>query len=122
MIIIMPTKPLKKCKIATCLERVKHGKISYCDTHARQYYREHSNPNPFYKDPLWIKTSKIKLKRNPLCERCLQHDVVRKSEEVDHIVPISQGGPKFAMTNLQALCKSCHSQKTQTDKKLYKTA
>jgi 5-methylcytosine-specific restriction protein A len=32
--------------------------------------------------------------------------------EVDHIRPISQGGPEDDESNLQLLCKACHAAKT----------
>jgi len=49
------------------------------------------------------------IRRNPVCAEC-----ARPSEEVDHILPLAEGGThKF--DNLQALCKSCHSRKTMRD-------
>ena len=36
--------------------------------------------------------------------------------EVDHIVPIEDGGAMFDEANLQGLCKSHHSRKTARDK------
>lgn len=32
--------------------------------------------------------------------------------ELDHIIPIGKGGPKYDPENIQILCKSCHSKKT----------
>jgi 5-methylcytosine-specific restriction protein A len=34
---------------------------------------------------------------------------------VDHIIPIESGGDERDHGNLQSLCHSCHSQKTNTD-------
>ena len=28
--------------------------------------------------------------------------------EVDHIVPVSEGGERYSRSNLQALCRECH--------------
>lgn len=39
---------------------------------------------------------------------------LEKSFEVDHIVPFSLGG-ETKLSNLQGVCKSCHSLKTKTD-------
>ena len=35
--------------------------------------------------------------------------------EVDHIVPISKNGSKYALDNLQSLCQSCHREKTEAE-------
>lgn len=32
--------------------------------------------------------------------------------EVDHIRPIKNGGERYAMANLQTLCRQCHFEKT----------
>jgi 5-methylcytosine-specific restriction endonuclease McrA len=34
------------------------------------------------------------------------------TDEVDHIIPISEGGERFDEDNLQAACKRCHAWKT----------
>lgn len=49
-----------------------------------------------------------------LCQQCMRHDVVSPASEVDHIVPVSEGG-KDVESNLEAICKSCHKAKTQTE-------
>jgi 5-methylcytosine-specific restriction protein A len=36
---------------------------------------------------------------------------------VDHIQPVTQGGAFWVETNWQPLCASCHSKKTQADRK-----
>ena len=35
--------------------------------------------------------------------------------EVDHIVPIAQGGDMWDMNNMKTLCKKCHKKKTKKD-------
>ena len=35
--------------------------------------------------------------------------------EVDHVIPIHRRGAALALDNLQALCRSCHIRKTQTE-------
>ena len=35
--------------------------------------------------------------------------------EVDHVVPLKRGGDPGALTNLQALCRACHIEKTRRE-------
>ena len=47
------------------------------------------------------------------CKRCNQ--LLDASYEIDHIIPLYKGGNN-ELTNLQALCRNCHGQKTIHDK------
>lgn len=51
------------------------------------------------------------LLEEPLCRTCLEAGKTVASEEVDHIVPLSQGGTD-ARDNKQGLCTPCHRAKT----------
>lgn len=51
------------------------------------------------------------LAREPLCAECKQGGMVVAASEVDHIIPLADGGTNDP-ENLQALCKACHSRKT----------
>ena len=51
------------------------------------------------------------LAEEPFCRHCLPKGQRVRSEEVDHVVPLSQGGENHR-SNLQALCKPCHEAKT----------
>lgn len=44
------------------------------------------------------------------CEAC-----GRWANEVDHIQPIGAGGERWERDNLQALCRSCHIEKTRKE-------
>ena len=48
---------------------------------------------------------------NYQCVMCKERGLVVMAEEVDHIIPIADGGPD-TMDNKQALCKTCHKAKT----------
>ena len=57
-----------------------------------------------------------KLRRNPLCEACLQMGKVEPANVVDHIVPICAGGDPFPpLDELASLCASCHNVKSRAE-------
>lgn len=63
-------------------------------------------------DAEWEKIRPVILARDPICKACDR----RLSTEVDHIVPLAQGGPKLDPKNLQGLCKPCHTAKTNRER------
>ena len=63
-----------------------------------------------YRQTAWRKLRLIKLDNHPLCEKC-----GKPAEEVDHIIPVANGGEMYEYTNLQSLCKPCHSKKTNEE-------
>ncbi len=62
-------------------------------------------------DAKWRRVRAMYLRRHPVC---VGDDCGRPAEEVDHILPLADGGT-HKWENLQALCKSCHSKKTIRD-------
>lgn len=70
----------------------------------------------FYRSTAWRKLRHIYKMRHPLCRHCMDNGIINPSQEIDHVVPISAGGEKLDWSNLQALCKRCHSIKTARDR------
>ena len=71
-----------------------------------------------YSTSRWRKVRGAQLSRAPLCQRCLSFDLVTIATDVDHQTP--HRGNKVLMwdaSNLQSLCRSCHSWKTQEELK-----
>lgn len=62
-----------------------------------------------YRDPRWA-VMRLEAKRRDgwQCVKCGS----RGHLEVDHIKPLRRDGEPFALTNLQTLCRRCHSAKT----------
>ena len=59
----------------------------------------------------WRRWRLMVLAEEPLCRECLAAGRVTPATDVDHIVPLADGGTN-ERGNLQALCHSCHSRKT----------
>lgn len=49
-----------------------------------------------------------------LCQRCRRKGLVTEAAEVDHVVPLSEGGTDKP-ENLEAICSPCHVDKTQRE-------
>lgn len=62
----------------------------------------------------WTQTSKSMREVEPLCRFCLLRGANVPAVCVDHIKPLSEGGLSIA-SNLQPLCKACHSRKSNID-------
>lgn len=54
------------------------------------------------------------VQEEPLCRACITNGHVTPGAQVDHIIPIAEGGT-HARTNLQHLCEPCHKAKTLRD-------
>lgn len=50
------------------------------------------------------------------CQPCKRNGVLSRAEEVDHVLPVSEGGTD-AMSNLQGICPTCHKAKTAAEQK-----
>lgn len=66
-----------------------------------------------YKSPEWqrVRTAVLSDPDHAVCRMCQ----VAPSTDVDHIVPINQGGSFLSRDNLQGLCRRCHLSKTGSD-------
>jgi 5-methylcytosine-specific restriction protein A len=63
----------------------------------------------------WDKLREEVMRRDMrLCQPCLRKDRVAAAHAVDHIKPKAKGGTDD-LDNLQAICRSCHLDKTMTD-------
>ena len=51
-----------------------------------------------------------------LCVHCLAKGRPQAAVEVDHIIPLEQGG-SYKDANLQSLCHDCHAVKTATEQR-----
>ena len=67
----------------------------------------------FYDKARWRKLSLAIRHKEPLCRSCLKVSIETPATQVDHIIPLLEGGAPFSLSNLQPLCKSHHWKKTK---------
>ena len=67
-------------------------------------------------DADWRRVRGVVVREEPLCRHCLSKGYTTPTSEVDHIIP-HRGNDRLRLdrSNLQGLCKSCHSRKTATE-------
>ena len=104
----MPNKPARRCPHPGCTTLITTGKL--CKPHTQEQTRQR-NRRETWRDygADWKKIRAQVLLETPACAKC---NAV--ATEVDHIKPLRLGGT-HARENLRALCKPCHSRKTQAE-------
>lgn len=110
----MPLSLPKPCKKPGC-PNVTRG--YFCGEHStyRPPHDRDNRPNANSRgyNWQWQKARKQQLKRQPLCEHCLDLDVITPATVVDHIIPHRGDMTLFwDESNWQSLCKRHHDQKT----------
>lgn len=110
----MPYKQRKYCSVPGCNNyAVDKG---YCEEHKPKINRVKLKYETWYDKALWKKIRFNQLKKEPFCKYCLQKGLMVKATEVDHINPHKGDWNMFVdTTNLQSLCKQCHSAKTRAE-------
>lgn len=102
--------PTRLCLEPRCSEPPAYR--GRCLTHRTQRNRETRSRNAkVYGTKRWRLLRRKKLKATPICERC-DHVL---ATDVHHRQAIQDGGDPWSMTNLEALCHSCHSQVTRRE-------
>ena len=113
-----PTRVAKLCTTPGCPHPATYrGK---CDDHKRERERvrnQRQESRAIYQSAQWKRLRTLILSAHPQCEWYMNDGdrlmlCPRDATDVDHIVPIEEGGAPWDEENLQALCHSHHSSKT----------
>lgn len=114
----MAKRPQRPCRAQGCRELHRNGN-GYCDVHqdmaaAWGGSRRASASERGY-GAAWRQQRKAALRRDyHQCRPCAAKGVVTYGNEVDHVIPKSQGGTDD-LENLQTICKDCHDEKTRRE-------
>lgn len=109
----MPKMPPRPCNTPRCKNMAVSG--GRCDEHQpKPWFQTKSSSDRGY-GAKWRKLRDQRLKLDSyMCQVCLKVGIYTKADAVDHIIPKSQGGTD-SITNLQSICNSCHTSKTQLE-------
>lgn len=117
----MPRKAKRPCRLRGC-PRLTDLPSGYCTEHEKlqaQHYDKYFRP-PEHNKRYGYKWRKLRarfLNAHPLCEQCRLQGRYTMATEVHHIKPLAEGGTND-LSNLMALCKSCHSRITLSTENL----
>ena len=117
----MPNLPKRYCSHPGCCNLVtsshwlclEHWQRCARESHRRADSKRLNANARGYDKKRWRPMRDLHLSRNPLCAQCQRDDKITEAREVDHIIP-HKGDLRllYDATNLQSLCKPCHSRKT----------
>ena len=110
----MPVRPNKPCAQPGCGALVPPAD-RFCPNHLRAERKRFDATRPSGSargyDARWQAIRNQYIAEHLLCVKCEARGLVVAAAEVDHIIPLARGGTSED-SNLQSLCKPCHSSKT----------
>jgi 5-methylcytosine-specific restriction protein A len=105
--------PAQFCSEPGCGVLVPSGK---CDAHrprARMSNVDYARTKPWYDSMRWRRLRVEVLQDEPFCRACRAHGIKVLTVDIDHIRKHNGDATLFwARSNLQGLCKACHTIKT----------
>ena len=117
----MPYAPPSRCTDPECSEFATKG--SRCDEHQPIPWRGRDNKAERYgiSSGEWRKLkAKVTKRDNGCCYMCGAEPVDPDDEdaephELDHVIPISEGGARRSLDNLGLACTTCHDAKSKAE-------
>jgi 5-methylcytosine-specific restriction endonuclease McrA len=82
-----------------------------CDLHRAEVRQQNRSPNDsFYSSKPWRMSRRKQLHDHPLCQYKQDgQECDAIADSVHHIIPIEDGGPRRAPSNLMSVCRPHHS-------------
>lgn len=108
----MPSAPPHPCP--TCGTPTHNPRCPTCTTQQRRN-RRNPTSDAIYRSPRWARLRAQVLREQPICAGLNGHTCDAPSEHCDHIVALRNGGRPYDRTNIQGLCRPCHSRKTAAE-------
>jgi len=65
--------------------------------------------------PRWQRLRERIRHRDGICVLCAADGITTPGDDVDHIIPVKDGGDPWAESNLQFICKEHHRRKTAAE-------
>lgn len=78
-------------------------------------YRANTPWLHLYKTARWQRLREAQLVAHPLCEWCLEQDIVTEANEVHHVVAHKGDTDLFWSGPFVSTCKSCHASRGQRE-------
>ena len=118
MAVVMPLAPPTPCAQPGCPELTRRERfcIQHKKAHNQRIDQARRPSRKLAYGRNWRKRRLVLLGRDPVCHAVLPGGAVCRgaATEVDHIVPLADGGSNRD-SNLQTMCKGCHSRKTMAE-------
>ena len=107
---IQPPTACSQCDAGIC---VKHGQVAATQEPSVQKQTPQKAYTVLYNSKRWRDLRAVVLRKQPLCADPFKENCHQPTTVADHIVDHHGNQQLFYdYTNLQGLCKSCHSRKT----------
>ena len=112
----MPIAPPRPCRWPGCPALVHEPRERFCAPHRRAHKRDADRRTDERRPSsarrgygrTWRELRKAVLASQPLCELCLREGRITPATDVDHIVPLRDGGTNDP-DNLRPLCRPHHA-------------
>lgn len=103
------------CAHPGCGEVVYRG--SRCGAHVEVFHQQ--DWRAWYRTAEWRRRREEQLRRDPWCVECARQGRQVLATEADHVIPHRGDFDLFFGGELQSMCDSCHSRKTQREVRVW---